>query len=299
MNRNHYDRYELIYISTFWLFAGALKAWVNAESVIADHARNGLDFSSWEPYCWEFTSHIISFLLIPMVIVLNRRFSLTGTKPFSALAMHFLFSFLYSLLHVVGMVLLRTLVYLQMGTSYDFGDWPTEFIYEYRKDAYAYAELLVIINCYLFIIARIRGEAKIIAEGEGNGQLNVQNEGIEPHKPSTQNTERRSSDRILVKKIGKEFILKAEKIEWIEAAGNYMNMHSQGRIYPIRETMARLEKRLDEGLFVRIHRSAMVNIDCIQQIESLDSGDFQLTLKNGTQLKLSRRYREQVKQAIG
>ncbi len=279
LNTKHYDRYEIVYIVAFWTTTSFVSAWLNAESVIDDHQRANLSTQSWEIYTWEFSSHLVSLLLIPLVIWLNRCFPLTSQRLGRAISIHLVISVFYSLIHVVGMVLIRKVVYQSMNSSYDFGNWGAELIYEYRKDGYAYAELILILYCYSFIISRLRGEAKMISEGE-----------------DAKETE--STRRILVKKIGKEFILKTEDIDWIEAAGNYMNLHSKDRIYPIRETMANLQRKLDPNLFARIHRSTMVNIDRIKQIEPLDSGDFQLELSDGKILKLSRRYRESIKKAL-
>jgi len=279
LNTKHYDRYEINYIAGFFVTTGMLSAWINAESVISDHLRVNLATESWEIYCWEFSSQIISLLLIPVIVGLNRLFPLTTPQLGRAVLTHIVISILYSALHVVGMVLLREAVYQLMGGNYDFGHWGNELIYEYRKDGYAYAELILVIYCYGFIISRLRGEAKIITEGEDS-------------KESVHNK------RILVKKIGTEFILKTEDIDWIEAAGNYMNLHSKDRVYPLRDTMANLERKLDSAQFVRIHRSTMVNLDRIKLIEPLESGDFQLELIDGTSLKLSRRYRESIKSAL-
>jgi hypothetical protein len=276
LNTKHYDRFETVYIVIFWLSTNLLNAWINAESVIDDHQRASLTTQPWEIYTWEFSSHILSLFLIPLVIWLNRRFPLTTEKLAQAVSIHFLISIGYSLLHVVGMVSIRKAVYLSMGSSYDFGDWSNELIYEYRKDGYAYAELLLIIYCYGFIISRLRGEAKTITYGEDQ-QI--------PDKP----------ERLLVKKIGKEFIIRIEDIEWVEAAGNYMNLHIDSHIYPLRETMSNLESKLDTSKFARIHRSTIVNLDHIKEIRLLESGDYEVILNNQQVLKLSRRYRDKLK----
>ena len=105
-------------------------------------------------------------------------------------------------------------------------------------------------------------------------------------------------ERLLVKKIGKEFIIKIENIEWIEASGNYMNLHIEGRVYPLRETMSILENKLNPNQFVRIHRSSIINLDHIKEILPLDSDDFEVILNTNQQLKLSRRYREKVKNVL-
>jgi DNA-binding LytR/AlgR family response regulator len=140
-------------------------------------------------------------------------------------------------------------------------------------------ELIIVIYAYRFIISRLRGEASVISVGENS---------LELHRP----------ERFLVRKIGKEFIIRVKDIDWIEAAGNYMNLNLDSRSYPLRETMAGLESKLDPTQFVRIHRSTMVNLNKVASINPLDSGDYEVTLSYGKVLRLSRRYRDNLKQQL-
>jgi len=98
-------------------------------------------------------------------------------------------------------------------------------------------------------------------------------------------------ERFLLRKLGKEFLVAANDIEWLQASANYVNLHVRGRDYPLRTTMAALEPRLDPGRFVRVHRSYMVNLDCLQEIEPLESGDARLRMRDGQFIPCSRRYR--------
>jgi hypothetical protein len=82
------------------------------------------------------------------------------------------------------------------------------------------------------------------------------------------------------------------------AADNYVLLHSGGREYLLRETMNRLEQDLDPRDFVRIHRSALVRIDRIGELQPSVHGDFRVTLKSGTQLTLSRHYRDGVEKRL-
>jgi len=102
-------------------------------------------------------------------------------------------------------------------------------------------------------------------------------------------------ERLLVKKLGKEFLVSVRDIEWVEAAGNYVNLHLGGRVYPLRETMTKLLGRLDPESFVRVHRSYIVRLDSIAEIEPQESGDARIHLVNGQQVPVSRRYREQLR----
>ncbi len=104
----------------------------------------------------------------------------------------------------------------------------------------------------------------------------------------------RPGDRILVKSSGEIFFLKAEEIDWIEAEGDYMKFHVGGRAHLMRETMARLEARLDPKRFIRIHRSTIVNIDRLRKLSPSFAGEYAVVLHDGTKLRLSRGYHERI-----
>ena len=102
----------------------------------------------------------------------------------------------------------------------------------------------------------------------------------------------------LVKKLDKEFLVKVEDIEWIESSGNYVNLHSNGRIYPLRSTLTKISERLACAHFSRVHRSFAVNHQAIDNISYQGSGDGEITLKGGKRLALSRRYKDEFKKAL-
>lgn len=105
-------------------------------------------------------------------------------------------------------------------------------------------------------------------------------------------------DRILVKSSGEIFFLKADEIDWIEAEGDYMKFHVSGRTHLMRETMARLEARLDPRRFIRIHRSTIVNIDRLRKLSPSFAGEYAVVLHDGTKLKLSRGYHERIAELL-
>jgi two-component system LytT family response regulator len=102
------------------------------------------------------------------------------------------------------------------------------------------------------------------------------------------------NDRILVKSSGEIFFLKPDEIDWIEAEGDYMKFHVGGRAHLMRETMARLEARLDPKQFIRIHRSTIVNVDRLRKLSPSFAGEYAVVLHDGTKLKLSRGYHERI-----
>ncbi|WP_221033091.1 LytR/AlgR family response regulator transcription factor [Actomonas aquatica] len=103
-----------------------------------------------------------------------------------------------------------------------------------------------------------------------------------------------AQDRILVKSSGEIIFLKPTEIDWIEAEGDYMKFHVGGKSHLMRETMARLESRLDPKRFVRIHRSTIVNLDRVRKLSPGFVGEYAVVLQDGTKLKLSRGYQDRL-----
>ncbi|HEX6047986.1 MAG TPA: LytTR family DNA-binding domain-containing protein [Gemmatimonadaceae bacterium] len=101
-------------------------------------------------------------------------------------------------------------------------------------------------------------------------------------------------DRLLVKDEGRMYFVPVNEIDWIEAYGNYARVHTGPHTHLIRETMATLERALDVRRFARIHRSTIVNLDRVKQMDLWGSGDYMVRLADGTQLKLSRWYRDRL-----
>ena len=106
-------------------------------------------------------------------------------------------------------------------------------------------------------------------------------------------------ERFVVRAGGKILILRAEDVDWIEAAANYVKLHVGGRVYLMRETMTRLEQSLDPSHFVRIHRSTIVRVDRIRMLEPLFQGDYVVVLQDGARLPTSRTYRDNLQELLG
>lgn len=115
----------------------------------------------------------------------------------------------------------------------------------------------------------------------------VTGEHIAPH-PS------RYVDRIMVKTDGRVLFVKVNDVDWFEAAGNYIRLHAQRQTYMIRETMNALESSLNPSQFARIHRATIVNLDRIRELQPWFAGDYVVLLHDGSQLKLTRTYRDQL-----
>jgi two-component system LytT family response regulator len=94
-------------------------------------------------------------------------------------------------------------------------------------------------------------------------------------------------------------LLQVQRIEWLEAEGDYVRIHAGRDVYLTRQTMNRIETQLGAARFVRVHRSSIVNVEFIKEIHSLPGGDHVIALRDGTQLTLSRLYRDRLEMALG
>jgi two-component system LytT family response regulator len=114
-----------------------------------------------------------------------------------------------------------------------------------------------------------------------------------------QETQRKYLQRVPVALGGRIHLLPTAEIECIEAMGNYARLITRKQRFEIRETLSSLEKKLDPNRFVRIHRSTIVNLDCVKEIQSWFKGGHLVIMKNGSELRLSRYQREAIEALTG
>jgi two-component system LytT family response regulator len=98
-------------------------------------------------------------------------------------------------------------------------------------------------------------------------------------------------EKLIIRDGGRVFFLRADEIDWIEAAGNYVRLHTGKEEYLYRETMAKLEAHLNPDRFARIHRSTIVNVERIKELQPWFRGDYVIVLRDNQKLTLSRTYR--------
>jgi two-component system LytT family response regulator len=106
-------------------------------------------------------------------------------------------------------------------------------------------------------------------------------------------------DRLMIKSSGRIYFVRMADIDWCEAAGNYVRVHVGSQEHLVRDTMAHLESELDSHQFVRIHRSTIVNVDRIQEMQSSFNGEYVVILRSGVRLTLSRGYRDAIQARLG
>jgi len=110
--------------------------------------------------------------------------------------------------------------------------------------------------------------------------------------------ERKYSERLIVKSGGRVFFVRTEEIDWVEASGNYVKIHTKAEAHLLRESMKNMEAKLDPKIFVRIHRSAIVNIDRIKELEPWFHGEYIVIMRDGTRLTASRVFSDRLSALI-
>ena len=279
----HYLRHHRTYEVLLAIAVIAISAAANIGVELIEIRRDRDPTAAWEPITWEVSSGLVVLVLLPIILAFDRRQPMRWGNLRVTIPRHVLGSLVFCLVHVTGMVAIRKLVYHLRGSYYDFGDLPVEYLYEYLKDARGYFYALAIVYGYRYILLRLQGEAHVLSASETG--------------PALDSTER--PHRFLVRKLGKEFLVAAADVERLEAQGNYVNLHVRGRAYPLRSTMTAIEAMLDPAKFVRVHRSHIVNLDHLAEIEPLDTGDARLKLRDGSIVPCSRTFRASLRERSG
>ncbi len=242
----------------------------NALTILTDARRAGLTIDAREPWILESTSILLLVLLVPMVSALERRFPVLSNEWRLALLVHAAGSIAFSVLHVAGMTALRWVAFpLFLGRSYDHVPNPvTDGPYEYRKDVLLYALVVLLLGLVRNVL-------------EARRELEVAK------------ADARETGRLTLKSGGRTLAVDAASFSWVEAAGNYVEVHAGGRTLLVRSTLKAIEQQLDAAgiSLLRIHRSRIVNAARVVETKTGGDGDFTMVLDEGTSLRGSRRYR--------
>jgi two-component system LytT family response regulator len=110
---------------------------------------------------------------------------------------------------------------------------------------------------------------------------------------------RQAPQRLAVKADGRVLLVALDDIDWVESAGNYLRLHAGATTYLLRDTMTGLETRLPPGRFVRIHRSVLVQVDRIRELQPWFKGEYRVVLRDGKALALSRSCRQNLQDLLG
>jgi hypothetical protein len=235
--------------------------------------RFGAELPAWRVVVDEATSITVVFLITPLVFAWAERLHPRRIGWLKTGLGHLAGLVAFSAAHIGGMTLLRVLVYPMFSGSYgiDWSNLPIGLFYEGRKDALAYIGMVI--------------GARLLAKALRKPAIKVV-----PAPASSPATPRRIEIRDGARRIWVE----PDEILWIEAAGNYVELHLAGRSLLQRQTLSALENELADLGFVRIHRSRLVNRKHVRATASNDSGDFTVTLSDGRQIAGGRRWRDAI-----
>lgn len=241
---------------------------VDALSRASDLARAGRPTPLWVVFGEDGTSILMVILLLPAVFRFLRRYPLRAWPNLRWVAPHVAGLLAFSLAHVLGMGILRWLILTPLGSPHDpfspLVDWP----YELRKDALSYLAIIAFATSYWAWRRPVTTPAATVAEDEP----------------------------IEVRDGARRFFVRPSDILWVEAAGNYAELHLAARSILQRVSLSSLEERLGPLGFARIHRARLVNRAEVAGLETNAAGDFTVTLRDGRTLAGSRRYRATLSQ---
>ena len=105
-------------------------------------------------------------------------------------------------------------------------------------------------------------------------------------------------DRFIIKSGGRVVFLRVEEIDWISTVGNYVRLQVGRDSHLMRETMTVMEAKLNADRFMRIHRSTIVNLDRVKEVQPWAKGEYVVIMRDGTRLRMSRRYRERLNERL-
>jgi hypothetical protein len=263
-----------------WLvYAGGLLllSSVIGSSYWMEAGRGGAQVPAWPYVIDELTSIAVVFAATPAVFAWAGWLDPRRRGWALVVAGHLAGMAVFAALHIAGMNGLRMLAYPLFGGRYHaMHDVPllAGLIYEGRKDALSY--LAMVLGAWILAAALHRRAvaARSVAAAAGT-----------------------TPDRIEIRDGARRVFVDPAELLWIEAAGNYVELHLPGHSHLQRQTLAAMEEALAGQGFVRIHRSRLVNRRHVRAVDSNDSGDFTVTLSDGRQIAGGRRWRAALQMA--
>lgn len=257
------DRIALVSV----LIVTAVIAGVNAATVADDYAGVGQPLDPWEPWVWELTSAAFWIAIAVPLLRLLRRLRPPHRGWAVAVAAVLLLSLPVCAAHVGWLAVSRHAVYAALGAHYDYDFSVGQLVYEWRKD---------LLSLLLFAVT---------------GWV-VDRLAAAPPAPVTDTAA--PPFRLEVRDGARTRWFAATDIERVEAAGNYVELHTSAGAVLHRATLAAVAEQLGPHGFARIHRSRLVRRAAITAIATTASGDFEATLASGATIAGSRRFRDAV-----
>ncbi len=223
--------------------------------------------------------------LAPVVLWITRSAPPVRKRWMAALALHLLAALFLSILHSVLAISLSALVE-GLGTT-PFGEHVERlFLKRYTLNLITYAAIAAVVSALQFHRASAVRERRDDRLGTGPPKAPAKSDG-EP------------VERLLVRRDDRKRFVHVNRIERIEAEGNYVRIHAGEETFLERRTLKSLEDQLDSSRFLRVHRSHIVNVDRVDRIEPGFKGAHEVVLRDGTTVPLSRKYGKRLEERIG
>lgn len=238
----------------------------NLAATLDRQLRAGLPFAPWGPVLDEVSSSLVWLALTPLIVFVFRRLSPPRLLLILAAPLHVVVAALVSLAHYGLTRLLRAMVHVVSGQRFQVPVTWEGYIGDLYRDGLTYVLLgLVYCGAHALLVARSKMAA---------------------HESHT------AASVLEVRDGAQTLYVAIADILWVEAAGNYVELHTVGdRAILMRATLAGIGQRLESSGFLRVHRSRLVNAACVESIEGHPSGDATLLLAGGKTVSASRRHR--------
>lgn len=284
--QKHQTTITLVLLGAFFM----INALINATTEIMEAMRTPpLSFARWEPFVWEYTSALSSFVAVIWLAKMLSVYPWNWQRTSRSLGLYCMFALAFSLIHIALMVVMRESIYWLLGSNYTFAStleqWAFELLYELRKDVWSFVFFTILIWSYRYIVAQWLGDATDIALETKKNNYNAID--AEP----TANNAGKQNDLLLIKKHGREFLVNKNDIEWIEASGNYLNLHIDDQVFPMRDTFKSFLNKNTHLPIQRVHRSYAVNVNFVNNLSLTASGDGSIELLSGQTVRMSRRFK--------
>lgn len=236
---------------------------------VAEFRSQGIRFDPFVLYTHQLTSAVVVLLLIPVVAWWLTLFPLQRERIWRAIPGHIVGHAMFAAMHYFLIIGLRFFIYSLAGRNFVFSDlWLQNVLVEYQKDFKIYFTAVGIIAAYRYYRSQ---EADAVNA-----------------RP----------DRLIVQTGSGETVIRQDDIDYLEAARNYVVVGTAEKEYLVRETLTNLEKTIAPQQIIRTHRSYLVNVDRIDEIRSTDSGGYEIRMKSGKRVPLSRGYRDSFRNII-
>lgn len=268
----HRRRYEFTAAFLLLLLFGL----VNATTLIIERIREQQDSRWISAFASELSGTLVILPLIPLVAWFIQTLNLNWSNVRWRVLWHIPGWIAFSLLHISLFVLARKIMWAAAGRVYQFGDLWLGLLYEMRKGLIVYLGIVLMLHAYWFIIDRLQGQADVIETDSDSP----------PDYPA----------QFVVKMLNRQFLVKATAIDWVQSASNYVILHCADRSYPMRLTMTAVGEQLDPRQFVRVHRTAFVNINSVLALK--EGSDAHLELLSGVLVPVSKTYLPELKTAL-